>query len=172
MVEIHGHGIVLYEGNESAEAMTLVVLQGHHSALVDIARVELSVNLEHAAGHLLSALGGIGSVGLLHAEGEVEGCVLLQRSYLILEVIERHAQTREELKRSLACGLLHHFGLIALGLCIELVGHADVLVVVFCCHILLLSIGFATLLMPLPACRRALCPPASPAAEHREQGAA
>ena len=98
MIEVYHYRAVLDEGNETVETMSLIVLQRYYSPLVNISRIQFAIYLKHATGHFLATVRVILSIGLGHRESKVKRCTFRQGQYLLLKVIERHAQSGDKLK--------------------------------------------------------------------------
>ena len=98
MVEVHCHSVVGHLEHVSEEAVAVLVLQWHDGVLVYIVVVEVSVDAEHALVQLQHTGVLIFAVSLFLRKNEVERRTLLERIYLVFELVERYLITVRRLK--------------------------------------------------------------------------
>ena len=127
VVEVDGHGFVLYLHYEAVHALAIGIHERD-----DVTGIDLLVYVKH---EVLAAV----AVGLLLGEGEVEGVALLQVLELLLESLKGEAQTCGKLEGLLGCSLLHELTL-AFKLGIHVVRYDNRLAGINFCHKYLLYI--------------------------------
>ena len=111
VVEVDGHGFVLYLHYEAVHALAIGIHEGDDVAGVDLLVVKLTVHAEDLLVYVEHEILAAVAVGLLLGEGEVEGVALLQVIELLLESLEGEAQACGKLEGLLGGSLLHELAL-------------------------------------------------------------
>lgn len=127
MVEVHCHSVVGHLEHVSEEAVAILILQWYDSILVYIVVVEVSVYAEHALIQIQHAGLLKFAVSLFLRQNEVERRTLLERIYLIFELVERYSEACYKLKRFLLGSFLHKFG-VTVGSGIQLISDGHIFV--------------------------------------------
>ena len=128
VVGVDGHAVLVNFQDTGHEAMLLLVHQGDDGSLVDVLVVEVAVDGEVLAQHLVHTILFVLAEGIGRSQREVELVASLQGSDALLEAVERKAEAADERKGFALLGLLFQL-LAAVGIDrVELIAHGDVLV--------------------------------------------
>ena len=109
VVEVNGHGLLLYVHYEAIHALALGIHEGNDVAGIDLLVVKLTVYTEDVLVYIEHEVVAAVTVGLVLGEGEVEGVALLQVLELGLESLEGEAQASGELEGMLGGSLFYKF---------------------------------------------------------------
>ena len=105
-----------------------MIHQGDYGTGEDVLMVEMTVDREYVAIHLVNALLVIIAKSLAGLEGEVKLCSWLKINDLLLELVERHAEAADEDEGIALLSLLFEMLLAVFVDRIELIAHRNVLV--------------------------------------------
>ena len=120
--------VVAYAHYATHKAVAVLVLQGYDGIGVYMAAVQMAIDIEHLLIQVYHALGYILAVCLVGREGEVKRLSGTNAGHVFLKVVEGYAKAADEHKGLVVAGFLYEL-LLTIGDIIELVGHADILVV-------------------------------------------
>lgn len=141
VVGVNSHTILLNLSHLSHKLVVLIVHQGDDCTLEDILVVEVAVNGEYLATHLMHALSDILAKSLGRSQLKVEVATFLQSLYFLLESIESYTESCDKLKWTLVASLLFQLALTILD-AIELVDYRHKSVLCFF-HIPIIYILFS-----------------------------
>ena len=111
VVEVDGHGFVLYLYYEAIHALAIGIHEGDDVAGIDLLVVKLAIDAEDLLVYVKYEVVAAVAVGLLLGKGEVEGVALLEVFELLLERLEGEAQTCGKLEGMLGGSLLYELAL-------------------------------------------------------------
>ena len=106
MVGIHGDAVGLYGYDARHEAMLLWIHECDDGAGIDVLCVKLAVDLEHLTLQFMDSFCQIIAESLCWCQGKVERCAFFQMQHMLLQGIERNAESADKLKWMLTRGLL------------------------------------------------------------------
>lgn len=114
VVGVNSNTIFLNLGYLSHKLVLFVIHQSDNSSFEDILVVEVPVNGEHLAAHLVYTLSDILAKSLCRSKLEVEVATFLKSLHLLLESIECYAESCDKLKWALVACLLLQLALAIL----------------------------------------------------------
>lgn len=106
VVGVNSNTIFLNLGYLSHKLVLFVIHQSDNSSFEDILVVEVPVNGEHLAAHLVYTLSDILAKSLCRSKLEVEVATFLKSLHLLLESIECYAESGDKLKWTVIASLL------------------------------------------------------------------
>jgi len=106
MVRVNGHPVFLHLGHASHEALLVGIHERDHGSFVDVLMVEVAIDGEHFAVQLVNALAVIFAECLGGLKREIKLFARGETHDLLLESIERYAETADELEGIALLGLL------------------------------------------------------------------
>jgi hypothetical protein len=113
--------------NTSVKTLSLFVLQGNDSVLIDMLMVKVSVDTEYLAAQVEHEVVSIFTIGLVLGDGKVETGTFLQVYNLLFKSIQGYSKSRNKLEWTLLCCLFHHLKAL-LTVNKQLIGHFHVLI--------------------------------------------
>ena len=126
LVEVEDDGAVLDFYDEAVETHAFLVHERDDVAGIDGVVGKLAVDGEHLFADFDDALGVVGAIAFLDAEGEVEFVTGVEVGYVLLEGFEGHAEVGDELEGILGGCLLEEFVDAGFVVGVEIVCYGDV----------------------------------------------
>jgi len=114
VVGVNSNTVFLNLGYLSHKLVLFVIHQSDNSSFEDILVVEVPVNGEHLAAHLVHTLSDILAKSLCRSKLEVEVATFLKSLHLLLESIECYAESCDKLEWTIIASLLFKLALTIL----------------------------------------------------------